>query len=119
MIKSVALCASARAVSACSLSAIAAMLLPVTALQAQTAAAGQADAESDRGIGEIVVTAQFREQNLQDVPISISAVNAEQLQQRSVANLTDVARSVPNVEMQQGNSGYGSNTNQAYIRGLG
>jgi len=119
MIKSVALCASARAVSTCSLSAIAAMLLPVTALQAQTAPAGQADAESDRGIGEIVVTAQFREQNLQDVPISISAVNAEQLQQRSVANLTDVARSVPNVEMQQGNSGYGSNTNQAYIRGLG
>ncbi len=119
MIKSVALCAPARAVSACSLTAIAAMLLPVAALQAQTTPAAQADAESDRGIGEIVVTAQFREQNLQDVPISISAVNAEQLQQRSVANLTDVARSVPNVEMQQGNSGYGSNTNQAYIRGLG
>lgn len=123
MNKSVALCAFARAVSACSLSAIAAMLLPGAALHAQTtvavAVAGAAEADGERGIGEIVVTAQFREQNLQDVPISISAVNAEQLQQRSVSNLTDVARSVPNVEMQQGNSGYGSNTNQAYIRGLG
>jgi len=118
MNKSVAFWMPVRAVSACSLTAIAAMLLPVTSLQAQTADP-QADAENDRGVGDIVVTAQFREQNLQDVPISISAVNAEQLQQRSVANLTDVARSVPNVEMQQGNSGYGSNTNQAYIRGLG
>ena len=118
MNKNVACWMSARAVSACSLTAIAAMLLPVTSLQAQTADP-QADAEGNRGVGDIVVTAQFREQNLQDVPISISAVNAEQLQQRSVANLTDVARSVPNVEMQQGNSGYGSNTNQAYIRGLG
>jgi len=118
MNKSVAFWMPARAVSACSLTAIAAMLLPVAALQAQTADP-QADTADDRGVGDIVVTAQFREQNLQDVPISISAVNAEQLQQRSVANLTDVARSVPNVEMQQGNSGYGSNTNQAYIRGLG
>jgi iron complex outermembrane receptor protein len=73
----------------------------------------------NQGVADIVVTAQFREQNLQDVPISISAVSGEQLLQRSVTNLTDVARSVPNVEMQQGNSGYGSNTNQAYIRGLG
>ncbi|OJY71175.1 MAG: hypothetical protein BGP16_11310 [Sphingobium sp. 66-54] len=118
MNKSVAFWMPARAVSACSLTAIAAMLLPVAALQAQTTDP-QADTTDDRGVGDIVVTAQFREQNLQDVPISISAVNAEQLQQRSVANLTDVARSVPNVEMQQGNSGYSSNTNQAYIRGLG
>ena len=80
----------------------------------------QTEAATDaQGIAEIVVTAQFREQNLQDVPISISAISGEQLLQRSVTNLTDVARSIPNVEMQQGNSGYGSNTNQAYIRGLG
>lgn len=118
MNKSVAFWMPARAVSACSLTAIAAMLLPVAALQAQTTDP-QADTADDQGVGDIVVTAQFREQNLQDVPISISAVSAEQLQQRSVGNLTDVARSIPNVEMQQGNSGYSSNTNQAYIRGLG
>jgi len=87
-----------------------------TAPAANTRAQAQGD---NQAVQEIVVTAQFREQNLQDVPISISAVSGEQLQQRSVANLTDVARSVPNVEMSQGNSGYGSNTNQAYIRGLG
>jgi iron complex outermembrane receptor protein len=90
---------------------------PQGASQAQASQA--ADSADPRGIADIVVTAQFREQNLQDVPISISAVSGEQLLQRSVANLTDVAQSVPNVEMQQGNSGYGSNTNQAYIRGLG
>lgn len=98
-------------------------LMPIPLAAQETPAAPEQQAPSaeraDDGIGEIVVTAQFREQNLQDVPISISAVTAEQLAQRSVGNLTDVARSVPNVEMSQGNSGYGSNTNQAYIRGLG
>ena len=104
-----------------SVAALAAALLTIAPAAAQSADPQEAPAAAPetRGIDEIVVTAQFREQRLQDVPISISAVNGEQLAQRSVANLTDVARSVPNVEMQQGNSGYGSNTNQAYIRGLG
>ena len=106
------------------LALLAMLLIPGTPLIAQgndASAAGtsEADARDQNRIAEIIVTAQFREQNLRDVPISISAVSGEQLQQRSVVNLTDVARSVPNVEMQQGNSGYGSSTNQAYIRGLG
>jgi iron complex outermembrane receptor protein len=82
-------------------------------------AQGNAAKEDGSAIADIVVTAQFRAQNLQDVPISISAISGEQLEQRSVGNVTEVARSIPNVEMQQGNSGYGSSTNQAYIRGLG
>jgi len=104
---------------ACHFAALAMMLAPLAPAHAQAADAQGREAAPDDRIAEIVVTAQFREQNLQDVPISISAVSGEQLLQRSVGNLTDVARSVPNVEMQQGNSGYSSNTNQAYIRGLG
>jgi len=105
-----------------SLVALACAMLPFSvAAQTSDAQSTQTQAQStdSKGIQEIVVTAQFREQNLQDVPISISAVSGAELERRSVSNLTDVARSVPNVEMQQGNSGYGSNTNQAYIRGLG
>ena len=67
----------------------------------------------------IIVTAQFREQLLQDVPIAITAVTAEELEQRSVKTVLDLAESIPNVEMTSGGSGYGAQTNQAFIRGLG
>ena len=45
---------------------------------------------------EIVVTAQIREQSLQDVPISVSAVSGESIEDRSVDNLSSLATSVPN-----------------------
>src|SRR5690606_36491100 len=79
----------------------------------------ETEATSATQVPEIVVTAQFREQALQDVPIAISAVSAEELEQRSVTSVIDVANSVPNVEMSSGGSGYGAQTNQAFIRGLG
>jgi iron complex outermembrane receptor protein len=111
----------------CSLAALMLATLvatPATAQSQPRPQSGAAEAERDaaadaRGIEEIIVTAQFREQNLQDVPIAISAVNAKDLEQRGTIDVTDVARAVPNVEMTQGNSGYGANTNQAFIRGLG
>ncbi|MDP3676973.1 MAG: TonB-dependent receptor [Novosphingobium sp.] len=46
-------------------------------------------AESESGIGEIVVTAQRREENLQDVPISVSAFGADAIRDKG---LTDVSR---------------------------
>ncbi|MBO9519848.1 MAG: TonB-dependent receptor [Porphyrobacter sp.] len=94
--------------------ALAAALLAPTAAMAQDEAPGR-EAENP----EIIVTAQFREQALQDVPISITAVTSEELEQRSVKTILDVANSVPNVEMTSGASGFGAQTNQAFIRGLG
>jgi iron complex outermembrane receptor protein len=70
-------------------------------------------------LNQIVVTAQFRAQPLQDVPIAITAVSSDELEQRSVKSIVDLADSVPNVEMTTGGSGYGAQTNQAFIRGLG
>jgi iron complex outermembrane recepter protein len=60
-----------------------ALLLPTTATAQATAA------EESAGIDEIIVTAQRREQNLQDVPISVSAFGAEQIEAKG---LTDVSR---------------------------
>jgi iron complex outermembrane receptor protein len=77
------------------------------------------DDEAPRPEGEIIVTAQFREQALQDVPVAITAITADELQQRSVKSVLDIAESVPNMEMTSGGSGYGAQTNQAFIRGLG
>src|SRR5690606_21637245 len=93
-------------------------LAVAAAMLAPSVAAAQ-DAEREGDDLQIIVTAQFREQALQDVPIAISAVSAEELEQRSVQTVLDVANSVPNVEMTSGGSGYGAQTNQAFIRGLG
>jgi iron complex outermembrane recepter protein len=60
-----------------------ALLLPTSAM------AQEAAAEENAGIDEIIVTAQRREQNLQDVPISVSAFGAEQI---AAKGLTDVSR---------------------------
>lgn len=54
---------------------------------------------------EIVVTAQKREQNLQDVPISVSAVDGEKMAEAGINNLEDLSAYVPN--FQQANSPLG------------
>lgn len=50
----------------------------------------QASGSSDQGLREIIVTAQRREQNLQDVPISIAAADQETLESSGVENLKDI-----------------------------
>ena len=54
--------------------------------------------------GEIVVTAQKRVQNVQDVPISISVVGGEQMQQAGSAQLTDYAAYVPGLQVDNAGS---------------
>jgi iron complex outermembrane recepter protein len=55
------------------------------------------NAESDDGaLDEIVVTAQKRTEKLIDVPISITAISADQLEARGSKNVRDLAFSVPN-----------------------
>ncbi len=69
-------------------------------------------------LSEVVVTAQFREQLLQDTPIAITAVNAEMLEARGQTNISDVAAQAPSVTLrpqpQNGGSGL-----IAFIRGVG
>ena len=50
-------------------------------------------------IEEVVVTAQKRAENLQDVPISISAVTGDNMKAMGIKNLTDLGKSTPGVEM--------------------
>jgi iron complex outermembrane receptor protein len=69
-------------------------------------------------INEIVVTAQFRSQRLQDTPIAITALDASALEARGQTNVTDIAASSPNVTIQQSSSGFG-NAAVVSIRGIG
>lgn len=55
-------------------------------------------------IGEIVVTAQKREQNLQEVPLAISVLGADKLQQLQVNDARDLTGLAPNVTVVTGQS---------------
>jgi iron complex outermembrane receptor protein len=60
------------------------------------------DAAETGGLDEIVVTAQKREQNLQEVPIAISAIGAEKLERMNVRDTRDISGLAPNVTIVQG-----------------
>ena len=60
-------------------------------------------------IEEIVVTAQKRAQNQQDVPVALDAFSAEMLQQSSIKTMRDLAGMTPALDsFQSQNSGFSS-----------
>lgn len=65
--------------------------------QETSAPQGSEDQESSGGFSEIVVTAQKREENLQSVPISITAVTQEMLRNRDVDTIDAIDRIAPNL----------------------
>ncbi|MBD3729324.1 MAG: TonB-dependent receptor [Sphingomonadales bacterium] len=67
---------------------------------------------------EIVVTAQFREQALQDTPLSITAVDSALLEARNQTDLAQVANQAPNVTLNSMGGAYGASLG-ASIRGIG
>jgi iron complex outermembrane recepter protein len=78
----------------------------------------QAAADEDSANKEIVVTAQFREQKLQDVPIAITAISGDALDARSQTNITEVANQAPSVTLRPTTAAFGPAIS-ATIRGLG
>lgn len=88
---------------------------PTGALAQNVPAATPADE-----LATIVVTAQRRQERLQDTPIAITVLGANDLAQRGAADLVDVARIAPNVDISVGPGGSGGSFNtSAYIRGVG
>jgi iron complex outermembrane receptor protein len=72
-------------------------------LAAGTAAAAdqpaQAGERSESEIFEIVVTAQKRAENVQDVPIAMQAYTGEQLENAGVSEITDITKLAPNLNV--------------------
>jgi iron complex outermembrane recepter protein len=64
--------------------------LTTPACAAETATEADASASDSEGLGEIVVTAQKRAENLQDVPIAISVLGSEGIVNRHVTSLLDL-----------------------------
>src|SRR3546814_16300055 len=75
----------------------ASMVAVIAAMPAQAQEAAAIEAA-----GEIVVTAQKRVQNVQDVPISIAVVSGEELQEQGSSSLVDYAGYVPGMNVSTG-----------------
>ena len=70
---------------------------------------------AQEGLEEIIVTARRVEERLQDVPISITVLNQQQLENRNIINAQDLGAYVPSLSS---NSNFGSENSSFAIRGF-
>jgi iron complex outermembrane receptor protein len=100
------------------LAALAASVMIGAPAHAQTADSG---ASARTGNSDpIVVTARRREENLLDVPVSVTAFGAQELEARSFSDISDLSGTVPNVNFDAGTNSLGSGAAASiYIRGIG
>ena len=94
--------------------AVAAILGTHGVLAAADQPAGGETGAAAAGIQEVVVTAQRRSENIQDVPIAIQALSGETLQRLNITTFDDLIRHLPNVS--GGSQGPGQV--QIFMRGL-
>ena len=79
-----------------------------------SATTAHAQQQAKRAIEEVVVTATKVEESLQDVPIAVSALTGDDLEELGITNFSDYVMQLPSVTA--GGSGPGQNT--IYIRGV-
>ncbi|MBY4637649.1 TonB-dependent receptor [Sphingopyxis sp. XHP0097] len=79
-----------------------------------TSGTALAQQSSSRGDDDIVVTASKREENLQDVPLAITAIGNERLSELQVKEFQDVVKFLPSVTVQTLAPGF----SQVYFRGV-
>ncbi len=78
--------------------------LAVTAsIFALAAGAGQAFAQEVTQVEDIIVTAQKRSESIQDVPIAVSALSSESLNELKIEGGSELMRAVPNVSFSKAN----------------
>ncbi|PQM26265.1 hypothetical protein CVO77_14470 [Sphingopyxis lindanitolerans] len=97
------------------LSGVAAIAMMASAAPAMAQADAPADTATDTN--DIIVTARFKNESLQDVPQAISAFGEETLAKIAARDITDLAPSTPNVSIQP--VATFSNSAAIFIRGLG
>jgi len=88
--------------------------LATSAAMADTPAAGVADVAA-ADVPEITVTARYRKESAQKVPIAITALPAEQLDRQGAFNLKQVVQQLPSLNIQ----GYSGRNQTITVRGIG
>ncbi|MGB6229944.1 MAG: TonB-dependent receptor [Litorimonas sp.] len=66
-------------------------------------------------LDEVIVTAQRREENLQDVPVSVSAFTPTELERQGITDTTDLMGALPNIQV---TSAYGRTQPNFSVRGI-
>jgi outer membrane receptor protein involved in Fe transport len=89
-------------------------------------AAGSQTTHAQLTLEEVIVTAQKRAESLQDVPISVSAMQGEQISQAGIGNMAAIADYIPNLHIADAPvntniymRGMGSGNNQAFEQSVG
>lgn len=90
-------------------------LAAVPAVHAESAASAPSD---DLTLQEVVVTATRREESVEKVPISIEALNQQQLSQYGIKGISDLAAMVPGLQFQANGYSLYSNYTSVAIRGF-
>lgn len=93
--------------------------LAALSLSTSTLALAQEAPPADDGAasdGDIVVTAQRREQSLLDVPLAVTALGGDSLAERGITNSAQLGDAVPNLQI---NSPYGDTQPNFSLRGIG
>src|SRR5690554_3164278 len=70
--------------------------------------------DQEPAFGEIIVTAERREQSLQDSSLAIQVLGADELERSNLTQIHDLNTLVPGLQI-----GSGGNAPQIYIRGVG
>ncbi|PNS09685.1 TonB-dependent receptor [Solilutibacter silvestris] len=99
--------------------AIAIACVPVAHAQDATAPAPQQASESQKknqagDLGQVIVTAQKRSENMQKVPISIQVLGQQKLEELHVNKFEDYAKLLPSVSFQNDGPGF----DKPYMRGV-
>ena len=71
--------------------------------------------QAEEAIEEIVVTAQKREQNIQEIPFSITAIGQDAIEHRDITDIAAVGALVPNLQVTEAPGG--STSAQIAVRG--
>jgi iron complex outermembrane recepter protein len=106
-----------RAARACAASAASLVALAVSSALVSSDALAQQPSTSAGGLAleEITVTARRREESLQEIPLSVTAFNAEAVERQGIRNVNDIAKLTPGLSFDKG---FAPQDTRPNIRGL-
>ena len=85
---------------------------------AQNDALGNETAEEALVADKVIVTARRKDENLQDVPLSVTVFDADSLEAKNISNIRDLNTQVPNITIGAA-GGFGGATSSIFMRGIG
>lgn len=73
-------------------------------------------AEESQGVGTIIVTARKKQEDLQDVPVAVSAITGDTVDRYGFGQIDEIVERIPNVKITTGGAGAGGSI---FFRGIG